>query len=48
MEKLKMDKTFEIHHLQGQEIALLKAIINLQTELKKVEDKRKKLEGIKK
>jgi len=29
---MKKDNTFEIHHLQGQEIALLKAIINLQTE----------------
>ena len=48
MEKIKMDKTFEIHHLQGQEIALLKAIINLKTELKKVEEKREKLEGNKK
>ena len=48
MEKLKMDNTFEIHHLQGQEIAILRAIISLQTELKKVEEKRKKLEGNKK
>ena len=48
MEKLKMDNTFEIHHLQGQAIAILKAIINLQTELKKVEEKREKLEGNKK
>ena len=45
---MKKDNTFEIHHLQGQEIALVRAIINLQTELKKVEDKRKKLEGSKK
>ena len=48
MEKLKMDNTFEIHHLQGQEIALVRAIISLQTELKKVEEKREKLEGNKK
>ena len=43
-----MDNTFEIHHLQGQAIALLRAIINLQRELKKVEEKREKLEGKKK
>ena len=48
MEKLKMDKTFEIYHLQGQAIALLSAIINLQRELKKVEEKREKLERNKK
>ena len=45
---MKKDNTFEIHHLQGQAIAILKAIINLQTELKKVEEKREKLEGNKK
>ena len=45
---MKKDKTFEIHHLQGQAIALLTAIIHLQRELKKVEEKKEKLEGKKK
>ena len=48
MKKDNYSTKLESHHLQGQEIAILRAIISLQTELKKVEDKRKKLEGNKK